>query len=88
MPRVVQAPLIYLGVAAFVAALVLAMLEQHVSGKAYQRQVEITQAYYTRQSTDTHDPAAIRRVRILRKSSYIFFGLAILLSTVGMMLLR
>ncbi|MEA1014179.1 hypothetical protein [Sphingosinicella sp. LY1275] len=88
MPPLVESPLIYLGIISFLAALLLAMLEQHFSAKAYQRQQEITEAYYTQQSTETHDPNALARVQRMRKGSYIFFALAVLLSTAALILLR
>jgi len=88
MPSVRDAPLIYAGILLFLLALASSMLEQHFSGKAYQRQVEITQAYYAKESTETHDAAVVKRVRAIRMSAYVSFALAILISSLAMMRLH
>ena len=86
IPNFMEAPAIYLGLAAFGAALILAMAEQHLSSIAYSKHIEIVQSYYTKLSDVTEDKQSRDRVRNARWLAYGCFGLALTLSSIGLLM--
>ncbi|WP_147373738.1 hypothetical protein [Hephaestia caeni] len=58
-PSLAQSPILYVGIGLFLTTLTLAMTEQLMSGKAYERQKQIAYAYYTLQSERSSDSAFV-----------------------------
>jgi hypothetical protein len=88
LPTFGNNPCLYLGLAAFGLSLVAAMSEQYLSGLAYAKHIEIVQAYYLQQSEVSEDKRSRKRVRIARWACYWLFGIALLLTAVGLLSLR
>jgi hypothetical protein len=87
MPDIRHGWLLYAGIISFGLSLVAAMLEQHLSAIAYERQIEVVQAYYTKQSTEREHPVSLRRVKKARRAAYLLFALALIMSSLGLILL-
>lgn len=88
LPQVNQQPWLYIGISLFLITLLLALVEQYLSGKAYNRQVEIAQQYYLRQSDRTSDSAFVAWVRKCRNTALVTFGAAVIISTTALMTLE
>ena len=84
VPNAGDAPLLMAGILLFLVALILAMLEQYLSGHAYRRQREIVQDYYLLESEKSHDDRFDRWVRLARNSACVTFALAVLLAAAGL----
>jgi hypothetical protein len=72
----------------FVIALFAAMLEQHLSGLAFRGQVRLVQKYYLKESSQTEDVVAIKRLRITRYAAYGLFASAVLSTAVGLISIK
>jgi hypothetical protein len=88
MPSFDANKLFYFGVSGFVLSLVAALLEQYLSGKAYAKQVEVTQAYYLKQSVAREDSESLGRLRLARRVAYISFFLSVICVASGIMVMR
>lgn len=88
IPNFSTAPILYLGIIGFFVALCSSLLEQWFSGKAYQKQQEVTEAYYLRKSEQTYDEISEKRVRRTQIAAFVSFGLALLFSVVGFIRLQ
>ena len=84
VPSAGDAPLLMAGILLFLVALILAMLEQYLSGHAYRRQREIVQDYYLLESEKSHDDMFDKWVRLARNSACVTFALAVLLAAAGL----
>jgi ABC-type Fe3+-siderophore transport system permease subunit len=87
-PVIKDDPLLYLGIFIFLATLIMAMVEQYLSAKAYRKQSEIAQKYYLLKSPETVDKKLIRRVRFCRNLAVFLFGVAVAVSTTALMMLE
>lgn len=87
-PKLQDSPFLYIGVGGFLATLVVAMLEQFLSGKAYQRQTDIARRYYLMQSVRTHDSEFVAWVRRCRNSACVLFGLSVFVSAMALIMLE
>ncbi len=76
--------LLYLGVIIFMAALVISMLEQNFSAKAYKIQEKVVQKYYLLESADNCDQRSINLVDNCRITGCALFSVAVLTSTFGL----
>ena len=66
-------------------ALVSALCEQFLSSVAYEKQIEKTDAYYTKKSTDTSAPQASRFVKYCLLTSFVTFLTGILLISTALL---
>lgn len=83
-PSFFEAPILYVGIIAFLVTLFAAMVEQVMSGKGYERQKLIAYSYYTGESHKRDDAEFVRCLRWVRRIVYTLFGLAIVLSMLGL----
>lgn len=83
-PTLSDSPLLYAGVILFIAALLAALAEQHLSVVAFSKQVEITQSYYLKESAQTQDEKSLGRLKMARTFAYVFFVSGILLASIGL----
>lgn len=88
LPRFATDAFLYLGLLFFVAALVAAMAEQYFSGLACSKQIEVVRAYYLKQSTKTVDKTSVLRVRRARYISFACFGVALIITALGLLRLK
>ena len=87
-PEFDAAPLLYAGIFTFLTSLILSMVEQYLSAKAYRRQTKIAQDYYLLQSDKRSDEKFVAWVRRCRNSACITFGVAVAISTAALMMLE
>jgi len=87
IPRFGQAILFYLGLISISMALILAVVEQHLSSMAYERQMQIVFDYYTKVSDLDHDKNWVAAVRWSRTFSLVFFSAGVILTAIGMAML-
>jgi hypothetical protein len=80
-------PFLYVGLLLFLGALAAAMAEQHFSAVAHEKQIEICQAYYTKQSSTKEDVQSRRHVQWVRRGAYFLFGTALLVSSLALLLI-
>ncbi|HEY0626733.1 MAG TPA: hypothetical protein VGD10_08360 [Allosphingosinicella sp.] len=85
LPQFTDSPFLYIGVVGFLLALAASMAEQHYSAVAHAKQIEIVQAYYTRQSAEIEDQPSRQRVRYARRAAYALFTLSLLTSSLGLL---
>lgn len=83
LPSLREGPILYLGMVGFLVALCAALAEQWLSGTAYRRQQEVTEAYYLKQSEKTYDERSSTLVRRAQATSLTFFAFALLFSVIG-----
>ncbi|NNC73788.1 MAG: hypothetical protein HKN78_13065 [Sphingomonadaceae bacterium] len=76
--------ILYFGITGFGGALLAAMAEQHYSAKAHQKQIEILEKFYFKESSETEDIASRNKVKWARRTSYLLFLLALTLTAVGL----
>lgn len=88
LPAIRENPLLFAGVGLFAAALLCAMLEQYLSGKAYARQVKVTSDFYLMLSETREDTSYVEWLRLCRKCAYITFVVALVASTVALFSFR
>jgi hypothetical protein len=84
MPTFRNGPFLYVGIISFGLALVGAMAEQHFSAIAYDRQIEVVQAYYTKRSANMEHTSSRLHVKRARGAAYFFFAVALLTSSIGL----
>jgi hypothetical protein len=88
LPSFETNPLLYLCLLAFTFALMAAMAEQYFSGLAYEKHIEVVQTYYLRDSEETEDKPSRLRVRAARYACFASFGVALMLTALGLLNIR
>jgi len=88
LPRFSTDPLLYGGLIFFGTALVAAMVEQYLSGVACSKQIAIVRAYYLKDSPRTEDKMSLQRVRRCRYLSFACFGVALIVTALGLLSLK
>jgi hypothetical protein len=83
-PNLISGGVLYFGFLCFGLSLFLAFLEQFLSAKAYQKQIEITQAYYRLESEEQEDKVAVKRLSFIRNLCLIVFFVAIIFTAIGL----
>lgn len=83
-PSLIDGWSLYFGITLFVCALIIAMLEQHFSAKAYKIHEKVVQNFYLLKSTDNFDEKSVKLVYRLRIISCIIFSSAVLISMFGL----
>jgi hypothetical protein len=81
-------PFLYLGLLLFAFALVAAMAEQYFSGLACSKQIKVVRAYYLKDSAKTEDTVSLQRVRLARYISFACFGVALIVTGLGLLRLK
>ena len=79
-PRWAEDRLLITGVTLFVLSLSLAMTEQLMSAKSYDRQTRIARDYYLQRSEKREDETFVLWVGRIRRSAYATFAAAVLIS--------
>jgi hypothetical protein len=88
LPRFAIDPCLYLGLILFAFALLAAMAEQYFSGLACSKQVDVVRAYYLKRSSEIQDKTSVRRVRVARYISFACFGVALIVTALGLLRLE
>ena len=81
-------PTLYIGMFFFVLALTAAMAEQYFSGVACAKQIAVVRAYYLKNSAKIEDKTSLRRVRLARYISFACFGVALIVTALGLLRLE
>lgn len=84
IPRFDDAKIFYLGLISLAVSLVMAIIEQHLSSRAYARQIEIVFDYYTKKSDNDHDSKSVNAVRWTRTIALALLSIGIVLSAIGL----
>lgn len=87
-PEFLTAKMLYFGIAAFLITLLLSMVEQYLSAKAYRLQTQIVREYYALTSETTRNEAFVKWVRWCRNAACVMFAASVVLSTTALITLE